>query len=126
MHREHDPLRDERILNEVIVDCYDEDEEAMSWYYHLADELEFPITATVRFALKGGNAEVKPAQIVGVDPKSEQGRSLRLSIVEGGSQRVQYISPEDVVSMDTTPGNLLIINDWLYWHNHEMLSGRAI
>ena len=121
MPRTLDPTREHRILYEVIVDAYDEEEQAMGWYYYMADNLEFPIEATVRFALKGGQSEVKPAQIVDVDSKSERGSAIRLGIVEPGNERVQYISPEDIVRLDTTPENLEIINDWLYWHDFELL-----
>lgn len=115
-----DPTRTNRILNEVIVDCYDEAEQMMGWYYYMTDNLAFPIDVVVQFALRGGKTERKPAQIVDIDPKSEHGSTIRLGITEPGSERVQYISPADIVSMDTSPENAEIINDWLYWHNHEM------
>ncbi len=35
-------------------------------------------------------------------------------ITEKGHLRVQYIAPEDVVTANTTPENLKILNDWLY------------
>lgn len=31
------------------------------------------------------------------------------------------ISPEDIVNVKTTEENLEILNDWLYWHNFELL-----
>lgn len=36
-----DPVREDRIENEAIVDAHPE-EQAMSWYYYLADKLTFP------------------------------------------------------------------------------------
>jgi calcium binding protein len=41
----HDSEREERITMEIIVDCYDESERAMGWYYYLQDKLQFPFTA---------------------------------------------------------------------------------
>ena len=115
-----DPTRHDRILDEILVDCYNEqDVELMSWYYYMTDNLEFPVDVTVRF--RGGATEIKPAQIVGIDPKSEQGSPIRLGITEPGNARVQYIGPEDLASAETTPENLEILNDWLYWHNFELL-----
>jgi hypothetical protein len=43
--RKRDPEREERITMEIIVDCYDETERAMGWYYYLQDKLQFPFTA---------------------------------------------------------------------------------
>ena len=39
-----DPVREERIHNEVIVDA-SPDEQAMSWYYYLETKIGFPFQA---------------------------------------------------------------------------------
>jgi hypothetical protein len=45
MRKPHeDPAREERIAMEIVVDCYDESERAMGWYYYLQDTLQFPFT----------------------------------------------------------------------------------
>ncbi len=41
-----DPVRANRIDQEVIVDAYGPEEKAMSWYYYLEDKLRFPFRAT--------------------------------------------------------------------------------
>ncbi|MEQ1744622.1 MAG: calcium-binding protein [Saprospiraceae bacterium] len=74
MSRTHDPAREHRILYEIIADCYDEVKEYMGWYYYMAENLVFPIDVTVRFRLRGGATEMKPARIMEIDPKSEQSR----------------------------------------------------
>lgn len=121
MPRSHDPAREHRILYEVIVDCYDEEEELMGWYYYMADNPKFPIAATVRLPLHGGKSENKTVQIVDVDPKSEMGSPIRLGVTEEGSERIHHISPEAIAHLDTSPENAEIINDWLYWHDFELL-----
>jgi hypothetical protein len=40
-----DSEREERIMMEIIVDAYGPEEQAMGWYYYLADTLQFPFTA---------------------------------------------------------------------------------
>lgn len=37
-----DKAREERITMEIIVDAYGPEEQAMGWYYYLADNLAFP------------------------------------------------------------------------------------
>src|SRR3954447_11471886 len=44
-----DPLREDRIHNEAIVDA-SPDEQAMSWYYYLENKIRFPFQATCRAA----------------------------------------------------------------------------
>jgi hypothetical protein len=41
----HDEEREQRITNEVIVDAYGPEEQAMGWYYYLQDRVAFPFTA---------------------------------------------------------------------------------
>jgi hypothetical protein len=41
-----DPVREERIHNEVVVDAYGPEEQAMGWYYYLDDKIRFPFRAT--------------------------------------------------------------------------------
>ena len=43
-----DPVREERIIYEAIVDCYNESEVAMGWYHYLQDRMSFPFSAKVR------------------------------------------------------------------------------
>lgn len=40
-----DHVREERIDMEVVVDCYDDQERAMGWYYYLQDKINFPFKA---------------------------------------------------------------------------------
>ncbi len=40
-----DPIREDRIHNQAIVDAYGPEEQAMSWYYYLESKLTFPFTA---------------------------------------------------------------------------------
>ena len=119
----HNPLRQHRIDYEITVDCYDESEVNMGWFIYFDDGLEFPFPAVARLRKRGGGEEEKHVQVVEVDPKSEDG-PMRLGIVEGENGRVQYISPTDLVSADTSPENLEIINDWLYDNDFDLLSSQ--
>ncbi len=121
MPKSKDKEREHRILYEVIVDAYGEEEQLMGWFYYFQDNLEFPIKATVRFRLRGGGEEIKKVKIVEVNTKNKNEWTIRLGIVEGKSERIQTISPEEIKSIDTSPENLEIINDWLYWHDFDLL-----
>ena len=41
-----DEEREERIMMEIIVDCYDSYERILGWHTYLTDQLEFPFQAT--------------------------------------------------------------------------------
>jgi Calcium binding len=40
-----DPIREDRIQNEAIVDAYGAEERAMGWYYYLENQLQIPFRA---------------------------------------------------------------------------------
>jgi hypothetical protein len=40
-----DSVREERIHEEIIVDAYGPEEQAMGWYYYLEDKIHFPFQA---------------------------------------------------------------------------------
>ena len=40
-----DKAREERIRNEIIVDCYNESERFNGWYCYLEEKLKFPFSA---------------------------------------------------------------------------------
>jgi hypothetical protein len=42
---EKDAEREERIHDEIIVDAHGGEEQALSWYYYLRDQLQFPFIA---------------------------------------------------------------------------------
>jgi Calcium binding len=44
-HKPKDDEREQRIRDEIIVDSYGPDEQAMGWYYYLDGKLQFPFTA---------------------------------------------------------------------------------
>src|SRR5258706_15986560 len=60
-----DPIREERIHEEAIVDAYGSEEKAMSWYYCLEGKLSFPFQARCSFSRvvsplkKGESVEVR-------------------------------------------------------------------
>jgi hypothetical protein len=40
-----DPVREDRIQNEAIVDAYGPEEQALGWYYYLENQIKFPFAA---------------------------------------------------------------------------------
>src|ERR1700722_26099 len=53
-----DPVREERIHEEIIVDTYGPEEQAMGWYYYLESKLRFPFQARCI-----ASYEVSPLQV---------------------------------------------------------------
>ncbi len=116
----HDQEREDRIADEIIVDCYHEGEAAISWQIYFADNLEFPIKAVANLRKQGGIEEQKAVKIVEM-ASTEGDNDILLEVCEIGSKRIQAISPKKLVSVNTTEENLEVINDWLYYNNCSLL-----
>src|SRR4029453_6559434 len=61
-----DPVREERIHNEAVVDAYGPEEQAMGWYYYLENKIRCPfqarctVTKAVSPLRKGETGEGRP------------------------------------------------------------------
>jgi Calcium binding len=63
--RKKDPIREDRIQNEAVVDAYGPEEQALGWYYYLENKIRFPfqtqciVAKTVSPLRKGETVEVR-------------------------------------------------------------------
>jgi hypothetical protein len=121
MSKIHDEERENRIKDQVIVDCHHESEEMTGWYYYMQDALSFPMKGLANIPTTSGKTAQKKVKIVKIDPDSESGRPLRIGVMENGGRVISYISPEYLIRIEESPENMDIINDWLYWHDFELL-----
>ena len=70
-----DPVREERIRNEAVVDAYGPEEQAMGWYYYLENKIRFPfqarctVTKAVSPLRKGETVEVRRGILMHVGRK---------------------------------------------------------
>ena len=112
-----DPVREERIHEEVIVDAYGPGEQAMGWYYYLEDKIRFPFQAkciaskVISPLQRGESVEVR-----GMAPEDTcsgdmlvlirwQGRTMAVPL-----SQLSAIAPDDVTRE--------AIKDWHYWVAH--------
>ena len=109
-----DPVREERIHEEIIVDAYGPEEQAMGWYYYLEDKIHFPFQAkciasrTTSPLRKGESVEVRalaPEDICSGDMLVQiqwQGHTMAISL-----SQLSAIDPDEVTRE--------AIKDWHYW-----------
>lgn len=107
-----------RIDYEIIVDCYDEYEVNMGWYYYFTDNLEFPIKAKVNLNTRKGQS-LKDVEIVEVS--SLENREIELGVVFDDMDLIIPISIDQIKEVNTTKENLQVLNDLLYWKDEVLL-----
>ena len=76
-----DPEREQRIMMEIVVDAYDEQERAMGWYYYLQDQLQFPFTAVCIAKRPISPLRVKDeVEVIGMPREDEYEREMFVTI----------------------------------------------
>lgn len=112
---DNDAIREERITMEIIVDCYNEHEVAMGWYYYLEEVFssEFRVTCSKEIRsswLKKGEKYT----VHGLATEAECEHEVYvLVMVEGKGAIVplRQLTPLD----DTEQEILEAVADWHYW-----------
>ncbi|MBI3946468.1 MAG: calcium-binding protein, partial [Armatimonadetes bacterium] len=78
---ERDPVREERIRNEIIVDAHDAQERAMGWYYYLDDQIKFPFTAACTARRRTSPLHVgDEVEVIGMPGEEECGHEMFVTI----------------------------------------------
>lgn len=109
-----DPEREDRITNEVVVDCYDETERALGWYYYLESKLSFPFKATCIIPRPG--SPLRPGDEVTVTALAEEDEcmhDMRVSVsFNNGSVTVPL---RQLRCLSRKPKTREAVTDWHYW-----------
>ena len=83
----------EELIEEALIDCYDEYEQFAGMEATLADELTFPLNAT---------ALGDPVIVIGIDQKSSVERGLMVTIDKAGSIYAFPLSELDFVDLESS------------------------
>ncbi len=101
-----DPTRERRIHDEIIVDAYGPEEQAMGWYYYLERVLGFPFPARCRSAR--AISPLRPGErviVTGMAPEEEcehemfvlvrwQDRPLAVPLAQLEVRGLRAVAPE--------------------------------
>jgi hypothetical protein len=111
--RKHDQAREDRIDDEIVVDCYDDYEVAAGWCAYLEDHLPFPFQATYH------PENEKPRQVTVLaleydeDELEEVGLVFVVEIEDDGEEML--VPLEDITPPASLPKAAQAIEDWRYW-----------
>src|ERR1700677_1359880 len=113
-----DAEREERITNEILVDCYDRGERAMGWYYYLENQHRFPFTATCILHRAISPLRVKDeVEVLGMAPEEECGSEVFVMMQwdrkEGLGVPLAQLKPIAYTDDQTKQA----VADWHYWRS---------
>jgi Calcium binding len=115
MTNAQDAERDERISMEIVVDCYEEAEQMMGWYYYLDNTMLFPFTAV--YTTKRRSSPLKEDEIVEVIGMASADECEHEMFVEiaGVAGDTRIIPLSQLTAPDADAKTQEAIADWLYW-----------
>ena len=108
-----DPVREDRIHNEAIVDAGPE-EQAMSWYYYLENRIRFPfqakcLAAKVVSPLRKGET----VEVVRMAPDDICEHDMLALVLWQG--RKMTVPLAQLIAVDPAGSTVEAIGDWHYW-----------
>ena len=107
-----DKERDERIRNEVIVDAYTPDEQAISWCYYLERRLSFPFQARcIETRVMSPLEEDEVVRVVGMIDEVTSEMFVEIEWMD----RTFGVPLAQLEPIDPDKDTREAINDWHYW-----------
>jgi hypothetical protein len=109
-----DPVREQRILMEVVVDAYGADERAMGWYCYLEGKLNFPFTARCTTRRAVSPLRIKDqVEVIGMAPEEECGREMFVMI--RWEKDALAVPLSQLKAGDADQQTRQTVEDWHYW-----------
>jgi len=109
-----DPVRENRIHNEAIVDANGPEEQVMGWYYYLDDKIRFPFQA--RCIVPKIVSPLRKGEIVEVQRMApEDACSGDMLVLIRWHDRTMAVPLSQLVAIDPDESTTEAIGDWHYW-----------
>lgn len=109
-----DPVREDRIEDEIVVDAYGPDEQAMGWYYYLEDKMRFPFRAKcIRSKVVSPLRKGETVEVRRMAPEEACSNDMLVLIRWQGRDLAVPLSQLNPLDADNSTAEA--IADWLYW-----------
>lgn len=111
--RKRDPVREDRIHNQAIVDARPE-EQAMSWYYYLDGKVKFPFQARCIVARKTSPLRKgETIEVLRMATEDASEHDMLVQIRWQGRKAAVPLSQLEAINSDESTEQA--IADWHYW-----------
>ena len=116
-NKETDPIRENRIDYEIVVDAYDESERAMGWYYYLQDKITFPFLAIWKKTnKKTGAIATKEIEVIGMASEEDCESNMYVEVAYIDEKDDTFTAKlSDIEAINPDPNTTEALADWQYW-----------
>ncbi|MFZ5910377.1 MAG: calcium-binding protein [Chloroflexota bacterium] len=113
---EKDKVREERIIMEIVVDAYGEEERVMGWYYYLDDVVTFPFDAECIVERKASPLRKgEKVKVIEQSPMDDCMKEMFVQIEWQGREMGVPLAQLKPIGVD--PQTQEAVEDWHYWVN---------
>jgi hypothetical protein len=109
-----DPARENRIHEQITVDAYGPEEQAMGWYYYLEDKIQFPLQAQcIASRPTSPLRKGEPVEVRRLAPEDTCSSDMLVMIRWQGRNMAVPLSQLKAARVDESTRQA--IEDWHYW-----------
>jgi len=109
-----DKTREDRIHDEIVVDAYGGEEQAMGWYYYLQDTLKFPFQAKcIAVRPISPLRKDETVEVTDMAPEDECYREMFVTVLWEGRKLAVPLAQLETVGADKSTKQA--VEDWHYW-----------
>ncbi len=105
----------QKIDYEIIVDCHDEIEVSMGWYYFMEEAIKFPFRAVAGIKKRDGSIEKKEVTITGLASDEEGFMNNDFDLEMEQSGYIANIAFSKLNSIKASSVTLEAFKIWNYW-----------
>jgi len=109
---------EEKLHNEILVDCEDDYDQNRSWFYYVQDELDFPFVASIKVRKKSGGEimkKVKALEFSTADANFDRNFDIKIAIEF--DEYIIEIPMSKLQDIEANEGTIDTIETWKYWIN---------
>ena len=103
----------ERIDNEVIVDCYNDIEIRLGWFTHMENWLQFPFSAFTEIKKRDGSFERKKVDVLRMASDENFGQDIMLEAAY--TEYIFLVPMLKLIDIQAEEETMEAIEDWQYW-----------
>ncbi|MEL7120102.1 MAG: calcium-binding protein, partial [Bacteroidota bacterium] len=107
-----------KIDYEIIVDCYDDYEVNMGWYYFFEEALEFPFEAEINLKTRNGKTNLTKVDVLGI--ATEEGNfdeinEISLEVSPKGSETTLDVVLSKLKNLKANQSVIEAFEIWNFW-----------
>jgi hypothetical protein len=118
-----DPMREDRILFDIVVDAYNETERALGWYYYLEQQITFPFAARFNSTLTNLNPNSRArsplrkedrVSVIGLAEEDDCMSDVLVVVEFKGAEFIAPLAQLECNALDYESAQA--VSDWHYWY----------